>query len=72
MDIKERGDWNQFKQIFFDHWEGFKRLHHFYNKRYYDDLVERMLACGNLEQMGYIEYRCLRCGKGKRLLSMKT
>jgi len=70
MDVKERGDWNQFKQIFFDHWEGFKRVHHFYNKRYYDNLVERMLACGNPEQMGYIEYRCLRCGKGKRLVSM--
>jgi hypothetical protein len=70
MDVKERGDWNQFKQIFFDHWEGFKRVHHFYNKGYYDELVERMLGCGNPEQMGYIEYRCMCCGKGKRIVSM--
>jgi hypothetical protein len=70
MDVKERGDWNQFKQIFFDHWEGFKRVYHFYNKRYYDELVGRMLGCGNPEQMGYIEYRCMGCGQGKRLVSM--
>jgi Putative transposase/Transposase zinc-binding domain len=29
-----------------------------------------MLACGNPEKMGYIEYRCLHCGMGKHLVSM--
>ena len=29
-----------------------------------------MLACGNPEQMGYVEYRCLHCGQGKHLVSM--
>jgi len=29
-----------------------------------------MLACGNPDQMGYIEYRCLYCGQGTHLVSM--
>ena len=29
-----------------------------------------MLACGNPEQIGYIEYRCLHCGQGKHLVAM--
>jgi len=70
MDVKERGDWNQFKQIFFDHWEGFKRKNPLYDKAYYDNLVEKMLGCGNPEGMGHIEYRCLNCGEGRRLVSM--
>jgi len=31
---------------------------------YYDGLVAKMLACGQPEKMGYVEYRCLRCGQG--------
>ncbi len=29
-----------------------------------------MLACGNPEQMGYVEYRCLRCGQGTHRVAM--
>src|SRR3989475_12215496 len=29
-----------------------------------------MLACGNPEKIGYIEYRCLHCGQGKHLVAM--
>ena len=29
-----------------------------------------MLACGNPEKMGYVEYRCLHCGQGKHLVAM--
>ena len=36
----------------------------------YDDLVAKMLDCGNPEKMGYIEYRCLQCGQGKHLVAM--
>jgi hypothetical protein len=63
-------DWNVFKQIFVEHWDGFKRVYPRYNTRYYDGLVEQMLGCGNPDKMGYIEYRCLYCGKGKHLVSM--
>ena len=31
--------WSIFKQIFADHWDGFKRVYPRYNRRYYDDLV---------------------------------
>jgi hypothetical protein len=46
--------WNIFKQIFADHWDGFKRVHPRYNKSYYDGLVDKMLGCGDPAKMGYI------------------
>ena len=63
-------DWNVFQQIFADHWEPFQRAHPRYQTAYYDGLVAKMLACGNPEKMGYIEYRCLQCGQGKHLVAM--
>src|SRR5438067_6840195 len=63
-------DWNVFQQIFVEHCDGFKRVYPRYNNPYYDVLVDKMLACGNPEKMGYIEYRCLHCGQGKHLVSM--
>jgi len=64
------GDWSVFKQIFADHWDTFQRGHPRYQTSYYDGLVAKMLACGNPEKMGYIEYRCLHCGQGKHLVAM--
>src|SRR5438552_14462855 len=64
------GDWSVFKQIFADHWDPFQRAYPRYQTSYYNGLVAKMLACGNPEQMGYIEYRCLHCGQGKHLVSM--
>src|SRR5881296_3650411 len=63
-------DWNVFKQIFADHWDGFTHAHPRYQTAYYDGLVAKMLECGKPEKMGDIEYRCLRCGQGKHLVSM--
>jgi hypothetical protein len=63
-------DWNVFKQIFADHWPGFKQFRPRYDTPYYDDLVAKMLGCGNPDKMGSIEYRCLHCGQGKHLVSM--
>src|SRR5215510_2397817 len=63
-------DWNIFKQIFAEHWEGFTHAHPRYRTSSYDGLVAKMLACGNPEQVGYIAYRCLRCGQGKHLVAM--
>lgn len=63
-------DWNVFKQIFVDHWDGFTRVYPRYHTRYYDGLVDKMLRCGNPDQMGSIEYRCLHCGQGKHLVAM--
>ena len=46
-------DWNIFKQIFADHWDGFTHTHPRYQTSYYNDLVAKMLACGNPDKMGY-------------------
>jgi Transposase zinc-binding domain len=62
--------WSVFKQIFADHWEAFQHAHPRYQTAYYNGLVAKMLACGNPDQMGYIEYRCLYCGQGTHLVSM--
>jgi hypothetical protein len=64
------GDWSVFKRIFADHWDVFQRAHPRYQTSYYDGLVAKMLACGDPEKMGYVEYRCLHCGQGKPLVSM--
>ena len=61
---------NVFKQIFADHWDVFKQSHPRYNTSYYDDLVQKMLGCGDPDKMGYIEYRCQHCGQGQHWVSM--
>jgi hypothetical protein len=35
-------DWNVFKQIFADHWDGFTHAHPRYQTAYYNDLVAKM------------------------------
>ena len=62
--------WNIFKQIFAEHWDGFKRVHPRDNKPYYDGLVDTMLWCGDPAKMGSIEYRCLPCGEGTHRVAM--
>ena len=62
--------WNVFKQIFSEHWEGFRREYPRYSERYYEEQVGRMLSCGNPGEMGYIGYLCMSCGQGSRVVSM--
>ena len=70
MTITPPPAWSVFKQIFADHWDGFTRAHPRYDRRYYDGLVVKMLGCGDPAQMGYIDYRCLRCGEGTHRVAM--
>jgi Transposase zinc-binding domain/Putative transposase len=70
MMAQPSGDWSIFKQIFADHWEAFQHAHPRYRTSYYDGLVAKMLACGNPEKMGYIDYRCLHCGQGTHRVAM--
>ena len=63
-------EWSVFKQIFADHWDTFRHAHLRYQTSYYDGLVAKMLACGNAEKMGYVEYRCLQCGQGTHRVAM--
>ncbi len=65
------GDWSVFKQICADHWEAFQHAHPRDQIASYDDLVAKMLACGNPDQMGDVEYRCLHCGQGKHRVAMR-
>jgi len=51
-----------FKQIFLDNWESFRQKNALYNNAYYDEIISKMLNCGDPEKMGYTKYRCLRCG----------
>src|SRR2546427_3201224 len=62
--------WNVFKQIFTEHWEGFKPFRPRHKPPYYDDLVDKLLRYRNPDQIGYIEYRCLHCGQGKHRVAM--
>jgi Putative transposase/Transposase zinc-binding domain len=68
--VEPSPDWSVFKQIFADHWEAFQHAHPRYQTSYYNGLVAKMLACGNSEQMGYVEYRCLQCGQGTHRVAM--
>ena len=53
---------DQFKQIFRDHWLLFKNTHPRYNTVYYDQVINKMLDCGDPQKMGYLGFRCMKCG----------
>ena len=60
-------DKNSFKQIFRDHWEAFKAAHSLYNTPHHDEVVQKMLDCGDPEKMGFAQYRCTFCGETRRI-----
>lgn len=51
-----------FKEIFTDHWKAFKARHPRYNNEYHDEVINKMLDCGDPEKMGYARYTCFNCG----------
>lgn len=57
---------NVFKQIFIDHWDKFRRKYPRYNTEYYDNVINKMLGCGDPEN-GFMAYRCLGCGELKKV-----
>ena len=61
-------DKDTFKQIFRDHWNAFTAknpLH--YATGYHDEVVQKMLGCGDPEKMGFAQYRCTSCGETHRV-----
>ena len=52
MMVQPSGDWNVFKQIFTEHWDGFTPAHPRDQTAYYHGLVAKRLACGNPAKMG--------------------
>ena len=63
-------DWSVFQQICAEHWDPCRRAQARYQTSYYDERVAKRLACGHPEQMGYVDYRCLRCGQGTHRVAM--
>lgn len=55
-----------FKQIFRDHWEGFRDQNPGYEGEYYDKVIKKMLGCGDPVN-GFMAYRCLHCGELKKV-----
>ena len=51
----------EFKKIFEEHWEDFKKNHPGYDNEYYEKIIGKMLGCGD-SRNGYTEYRCIECG----------
>ena len=60
-------DKETFKQIFRDHWDAFKTEYPSYNTAYYDQIIQKMLDCGDPKKMGYVQYRCFQCGHVKKI-----
>ncbi len=61
-------DKDTFKQIFRDHWDTFtaaNRSH--YGTGYHDEVIQKMLGCGDPEKMGFAQYRCTHCGETHRV-----
>ena len=60
-------DKNTFKQIFYNHWDAFKQSHPHFDSPDYNDVVQKMLDCGDPEKMGFVQYRCCYCGQIRRI-----
>jgi len=60
-------DKQTFKKIFHNHWDAFKAAAPRYNSPYYDEVVNKMLDCGDPDKMGFALYRCTSCGETRRV-----
>ena len=60
-------DKNTFKQIFYDHWDAFKRFRPRFDSSDYNETIQKMLNCGDPEKMGFVQYRCCNCGQIRRI-----
>jgi len=58
---------NVFKDIFRDNWGDFKKVNSMYDTLYYDEVIQKMLNCGDPNKMGYAKYICLGCGESHKI-----
>ncbi|MBU4498036.1 MAG: transposase zinc-binding domain-containing protein [Verrucomicrobia bacterium] len=56
-----------FKRIFREHWPAFKAAYPRYNTEDYNEVIQKMLDCGDPDAMGYAQYRCPHCGETRRI-----
>ena len=61
MESSKRIDKDTFKQIFRENWDDFKIKYPRYSSVYYDEVINKMLFCGDVVS-GYSIYRCIHCG----------
>lgn len=54
---------NLFVKILKYGWKKFKSTYHSYSSEYYDSIVEKVIHCRD-PVFGYVEYRCMLCGRG--------
>jgi hypothetical protein len=59
-------DRDKLKEIFRTHWESFKETFSRYRAARYDEVVQKMLGCGDPEN-GYAIYICPHCGDQKKV-----
>lgn len=67
MGTKNHIDKETFKQIFIDHWDSFKSHSPRYDTDYHDEVIQKMLDCGDPDKMGFVQYRCTACGEKRRI-----
>lgn len=60
-------DKDTFKKIFRDHWDEYKTVYPRYNSDYYDNVIRKMLDCGDPDKMGYARYWCCCCGESRKI-----
>jgi hypothetical protein len=59
---------NLFLQIIEDNWERFKKKHSSYATQYYDEVIEKVLGCGDPE-FGYVKFQCMNCGQDSKTVA---
>ena len=60
-------DKDTFKQISRDHGNMFTAENPSHDGTgYHDEVVQKMLGCGDPEKMGFAQYRCTSCGETRR------
>lgn len=64
MVVAEKIDRETLKKIFRSHWREFKKRYGKYSNEYYDEVISKMLLCGEKEG-GYATYKCNNCGEEK-------
>ena len=70
MNVNNLKNANVYKQIFIDHWDGFKTANPWYDSDHCNELVSKMLSCGDPKHIGFAEYQCFECGRGNRVVPM--
>lgn len=64
---------NVFLEILRDNWPEFKKIYPSYNTDYYNNVILKVLNCGNAE-LGFMKYQCMCCGQDEKIIgfSCKT